>query len=119
MDCEKKVAIYIRKTCGLTDEAIKEELIKCCEERGWAVYKIYSDIGYSGTNLERPHLQKLLKDAVAKKFNIILTPNLSMLSRKSEDAKHIYEVAKDNKVELLELENSIPILIDLSDDMLT
>ena len=34
-----------------------DRMKKYCESRDWVVYKIYTDSGYSGSNMDRPGLQ--------------------------------------------------------------
>ena len=48
-------------------------------------------IRLSGASLIRPGIQKLLQDAAAGKFDIILTKSLDRLSRDQEDIAHIYK----------------------------
>jgi site-specific DNA recombinase len=55
------------------------------DSRGWAVGEVYVDAGYSGKTLERPALQKLLQDARAGRFNVVLVYKLDRLSRRQRD----------------------------------
>ncbi|MHB1049325.1 MAG: recombinase family protein [Bacteroidota bacterium] len=55
-----------------------------CQEKGWKVYKVYVDTK-SGKNLERPELQKMLKDAEDKKFDVVLATKLDRVSRSTKD----------------------------------
>ena len=66
-----------------------------CEEhaakQGWIVAGRYADQAISGASLIRPGIQKLLQDAAAGTFNIIVTESLDRLSRDQEDIAHIYK----------------------------
>lgn len=50
-------------------------------ERGWNLVDVYIDDGYSGTNFQRPGVQRLIEDAKAKKINVILVKDLSRFGR--------------------------------------
>ena len=52
-----------------------------CQERGYEIYDVYVDDGYSGLNFDRPDFQRLLADIKAKRVNIVLTKDLSRLGR--------------------------------------
>ena len=50
-------------------------------ERGWNEIDVYTDDGYSGTNFDRPGVQRLIEDAKAKRINVILVKDLSRFGR--------------------------------------
>ena len=52
-----------------------------CEQQGWEVVEVYQDDGYTGLNMERPALQRMLKAVECKQVNIVLTKDLSRLGR--------------------------------------
>jgi len=56
-------------------------LRKYVTEQGWDEAGCYVDDGYSGTNLERPGLQRLLEDAKDGRVNLILVKDMSRLGR--------------------------------------
>lgn len=62
----------------------KNLLMKYAMERGWDIYKIYSDDDYSGLDTNRPEFNQMLMDAAAGKFNIILCKHQSRFSRDTE-----------------------------------
>ena len=41
-------------------------------ERGWNEIDVYIDDGYSGTNFQRPGVQRLIGDAKSGRINVIL-----------------------------------------------
>ena len=95
-----KVAIYSRVS---TEEQAKEglsvdaQIDKCesfCKARGWEVFKVYKDAGFSAGSLNRPALELLLRDAEEKKFNIILVYKIDRFSRKLKDLITILENLK-------------------------
>ena len=50
-------------------------------QRGWNEVDVYIDDGYSGTNFNRPGVQRLIEDAKAKRINLILVKDLSRFGR--------------------------------------
>ncbi len=86
-----KVGIYVRVS---TEEQAKEgisidaQIDRCqayCKARGWQVYKIYTDAGYSAGTLNRPALKDLLQDAASHQLNILLVYKIDRFSRKLQD----------------------------------
>lgn len=51
------------------------------EEHGFEVVDEYSDDGYSGTNFNRPEVQRLLEDAKSGKIDTIIVKDLSRFGR--------------------------------------
>ena len=90
-----KAAIYCRlseedrnKTSETDDsnsiQNQKAMLLQYALERGWEVYNIYSDDDYTGSDRKRPEFNKLLADAEAKKFDIVLCKTQSRFTRELE-----------------------------------
>jgi DNA invertase Pin-like site-specific DNA recombinase len=84
----KTVAIYLRVS---TDEQTTEnqllELMKVVQQSQWKVYKIYEDAGISGAKGrdKRPEFDQMQKDAVRRKFNIVLAWSVDRLGRSVQD----------------------------------
>ena len=68
-----------------------ERMKKYCEAKGWTVYKIYTDAGFTGANMERPGLQEMIKDSEAGKFDMVLVYKLDRLSRSQKDVLYLVE----------------------------
>ena len=68
-----------------------ERMKKFCEAKGWTVYKIYTDAGFTGANMERPGLQEMIKDSEAGKFDMVLVYKLDRLSRSQKDVLYLVE----------------------------
>jgi DNA invertase Pin-like site-specific DNA recombinase len=80
----KRVAFYLRvSTGGQTVENQRLELAAAAAQRDWTVAEIYSDNGFSGTKGrdKRPAFDRLCKDAVAGKFDIIAAWSVDRLGR--------------------------------------
>lgn len=68
-----------------------DRMKKYCESRDWMVYKIYTDSGYSGGNLDRPGLQEMLRDVEAGKLDMVLVYKLDRLSRSQKETLFLIE----------------------------
>jgi hypothetical protein len=82
------VGIYVRlsKDDERAGESVSIEnqklmLRKYVTEQGWNEVDYYIDDGFSGTNLERPGIQRLLEDAKDGRVNLILVKDMSRLGR--------------------------------------
>lgn len=64
---------------------------KYCESRDWMVYKIYTDSGFTGSNMDRPGLQEMIKDVQSGKLDMILVYKLDRLSRSQKDTLYLIE----------------------------
>ena len=51
---------------------------------GWEIYEIYSDDDYTGADRNRPAFKRMIADAKAGKFDIILCKTLSRFTREME-----------------------------------
>lgn len=59
-------------------------LIQYALSQGWEIYNIYSDDDYTGADRRRPEFNKLLTDAEAGKFDIVLCKTQSRFTRELE-----------------------------------
>ena len=90
-----KVAIY----CRLSEEDRNKQfetddsnsiqnqkamLLQYAMEQGWEVYNIYSGDDYTGSDRRRPEFNRLLADAEARRFNIVLCKTQSRFTRELE-----------------------------------
>ena len=80
----KRVAFYLRvSTGGQTVENQRRELAAAAEQRGWTIIELYSDNGFSGAKGrdKRPAFDRMCKDAVAGKFDIVAAWSVDRLGR--------------------------------------
>lgn len=68
-----------------------DRMKKYCEAKDWMIYKIYTDSGFTGSNINRPGLQSLIKDAETGKFDMVLVYKLDRLSRSQKDTLFLIE----------------------------
>ncbi|NLO51978.1 MAG: recombinase family protein [Bacteroidales bacterium] len=66
-------------------------LTKHVHDNGWNLFETYCDDGYSGANLDRPALQRMLQDVRDGHINTILVKDLSGLGRNYLDMGHLAE----------------------------
>lgn len=91
------VGIYIRVSTeeqaqhGYSIDAQKEKMIAYCQSQGWAEYKLYIDDGYTGTNMDRPALNRLIRHVENHKINLVVVYKLDRLSRKQRDVLYLLE----------------------------
>ncbi|BAF58340.1 hypothetical protein PTH_0159 [Pelotomaculum thermopropionicum SI] len=91
------VACYIRVSTdeqaeqGISIPAQKSRLLAFCRSQGWNIYGFYIDDGYSGKDLDRPAMRRLIGDTGAKKFDTVLVLKLDRLSRRQKDVLFLLE----------------------------
>lgn len=68
-----------------------DRMKKYCESKDWMVYKIYTDSVYSGSNLDRPGLQEMIRDCEKSKLDMVLVYKLDRLSRSQKDTMFLIE----------------------------
>ena len=59
----------------------RDMLEKFCQKQGWEVTAVYQDDGFTGLNMERPDLKRMLKAIERKQINLVITKDLSRLGR--------------------------------------
>ncbi|MCU4757437.1 recombinase family protein [Bacillus cereus] len=89
-----KAAIYIRVSTqeqveNYSIEVQRERIRAFCTAKNWDVYDEYIDGGYSGSNLERPAMKKLLNDL--KHIDVVVVYKLDRLSRSQRDTLELIE----------------------------
>lgn len=93
----KFAAAYLRVSTdeqaehGISLPAQKTRLQAYIQAQGWELYDFYMDDGYSGKNLDRPAMIKMICDAQAKKFDCIVVIKLDRLSRRQKDVLYLLE----------------------------
>ena len=81
---KRRVGIYLRvSTTGQTTENQRRELAAVAKRSGWQVVGVYEDNGISGAKGrdKRPGFDRLLKDATARKIDMIAAWSVDRLGR--------------------------------------
>ena len=95
-----KCAVYSRVS---TDMQAEKEFNSCeaqeakitsfiKSQENMSIYEIYSDPGYTGANLQRPGLSRLLNDVREGKINLIIAYKIDRLTRSPRDFYQLIEI---------------------------
>ena len=114
----KRCAIYTRKSSeeGLEQEfnslAAQREACEAyiCSQRheGWVVAKAhYDDGGFSGGNMERPALQRLLADIRGGRIDVVVVYKVDRLTRSLADFARLVEIFDTQGVSFVSISHSI------------
>jgi len=104
-----KCAIYTRVS---TDNQAEIEFNSCeaqeakirsfiSSQEGMQVFKVYSDAGYTGANLNRPALQELLADIKQGKINLVISYKIDRLTRSPKDFYQLIELFDRHGVDFI------------------
>lgn len=106
-----KVGVYIRVSTDTQEQKTslknqKDLFIQYAKEKGWSIYDFYVDI-QSGTSSKRKELNRLIRDAEARKINVLAAKELSRLARNVELSHKIKRIAETNHVDIVTLDGAI------------
>ncbi len=65
------------------------------------IYKVYSDQGYTGANIDRPALQELLQDVKQKKVNAVISYKIDRLTRSPRDFYQLIEILEQHNASFI------------------
>lgn len=97
MDENKKVALYIRVSTdsqyeeGYSVEAQQEKLEAYCKIKNFANYECYIDGGWSGSNIDRPEMKRMITDITQGRISAVVVYKLDRLSRSQKDTVFLLE----------------------------
>lgn len=110
----KKAAIYIRVSTdaqaeeGYSIDAQKEQLTAYCISKNIKKYDYYIDGGWSGSNINRPELQRMITDIQEQKISHVIVYKLDRLSRSQKDTLYLIEdVFNPNDVDFISMNESM------------
>ena len=105
-----RTGIYIRVSTqeqaleGYSIEAQTERLKSYCKAKDWTVSNLYIDPGFSGSNMSRPALEKLIQDVNRNFIDCVLVYKLDRLSRSQKDTLYLIEdIFLKNNVEFVSM----------------
>ena len=92
----KKAGLYCRVSTdiqmeGYSIDAQKDFLKSYCKMHEIDNYEFYIDGGYSGSNINRPDMQRLIEDVEDYKIDIVVVFKLDRLSRSQKDTLYLIE----------------------------
>ena len=97
MDNTKKAALYIRVSTdaqyeeGYSVEAQKQKLEQYCKLKDITDYEFYIDGGWSGSNIDRPEIKRMIDEIVGGKVGAVIVYKLDRLSRSQKDTIFLLE----------------------------
>jgi DNA invertase Pin-like site-specific DNA recombinase len=116
---KKKAAIYVRVSTKKQSERdyssleVQENRCKAWvdyqNKKGDQVYEVhdtYKDVK-SGKDLNRPGIERLKKDAQNQKFDVVVIQKLDRISRSISDFSNLYDMLKDNDIDIVINDNNI------------
>lgn len=109
-----RAALYLRVSTaeqsknGYSIGEQRERLTKFANAKDYTIVNTYVDPGFSGTNLNRPAMQRLMEDINNKNIDAVFIWKLDRLSRSQKDTLFlIEEVLNPNKVALVSMNESL------------
>lgn len=112
-----RCAVYTRKSSeeGLDQEfnsldaqrIAGEAYIQSQQHEGWTLVKTgYNDGGYSGGNIERPGLKKLISDIKQRKVDVVVVYKIDRLTRSLMDFSKLVEIFDAHNVSFVSVTQS-------------
>jgi site-specific DNA recombinase len=90
-----KVAIYARYSSDNQRDASIADQVRVCrafaERQGWTIAQEYADHAVSGATLLRSGFQALMRDALNRRFDVVLAESLDRFSRDQEDTAGLFK----------------------------
>ena len=71
-----------------------------CEKQGWEVVAVYQDDGYTGLNMERPDLKRMLKAIERRQVNLVIEAHLIL-------GKSYRQIAREQGVDKSAVRHSV------------
>jgi DNA invertase Pin-like site-specific DNA recombinase len=103
LDSTKRVALYLRVSTGeQTTANQRRELEEVAKRAGWVIAAVYEDAGISGAKGRngRPAFDQMLKDATARKFDMIAAWAVDRLGRSLQDLVHFLDDLRSLTIDL-------------------
>ena len=110
-----QAALYVRVstleqvTDGYSIGVQKEKLSAYAAAQSYDITDIYSDEGFSGKDLHRPAMERLLSDVKSGKINTVLVYKLDRLSRHVKDVLELVELFDKYSVSLYSLTEQLDV----------
>ncbi|SDB58298.1 site-specific DNA recombinase [Ruminococcaceae bacterium FB2012] len=111
---DKKTALYIRVSTdaqaeeGYSVEAQTEKLIKFCDIHDYKYHELYTDGGWSGSNLDRPEIKRLISDIETGYISRVIVFKLDRISRSQKDMLFLLEdIFIPNGVDFISLNENL------------
>ena len=97
----KRVVIYARVSTNEQNcDRQVSELKQIVNNNNWELVDTYVDEGYSRTTTSRPELDRMMRDAFVRKFEMVITLELSRLGSSLKHMIEIVDKFKEKKIQL-------------------
>lgn len=110
----KKAALYSRVSTleqakeGYSLKAQMEKLEKYANAMDYEIVDHYSDGGHSGSNIDRPAMQRMIRDIESGSVDVVIVHKLDRLSRSQKNTLHLIEdVFEKHNVGFISLQENI------------
>ncbi|MDG2001037.1 MAG: recombinase family protein, partial [Alphaproteobacteria bacterium] len=100
---KKRVCLYCRISTNDKGQDINRqvnELREVVNNNGWILTDIYTDEGFSRSTTTRPELDRMMKDSFSKRFDMVMTLELSRLGCNLKHMIEVVETLKQRGVDL-------------------
>ncbi len=95
-------AIYTRQSVDRIDSISVESQAEFCKKEVIdGQYKVYSDKGYSGKNIDRPAFQELLNDIESGRVRRVIVYRLDRISRSVLDFANVIDIFQKHRVDFV------------------
>lgn len=94
-------AIYARQSVDKKDSVSIEAQIDDCKRLCSANPRIYSDKGWSGKNVDRPDMQKLIKDIKSGIIQKVVVYKIDRISRNLSDFCNLFDMMRDQNCDFV------------------
>ena len=96
---QKRVGIYLRVSqADQTTDNQRIDLERVAEQRGWDVVEVYLDHGFSGKTDRRPALNRLRRDAMHGKLDVVAAWSVDRLGRSVAHIVNLLHELTEQKV---------------------
>lgn len=101
-----RAAIYVRVSTddqrdnGYSIDSQLRTIKEYCEKNNYSIIDVYNDAGYSGKDLMRPEMQRLLKDIKAKKIDKLIAIKVDRLTRNNYDGFWLLNYCEEHDVKI-------------------
>lgn len=103
-----RVAIYVRvSTADQSVEMQLRDLREYAKQRGFEIFKEYSDVGISGSLDSRPALNQLMNDARKRKFRAIIVWRFDRFARSTKHLITALEEFRGLKINFISFNENI------------
>lgn len=104
--CKPKVALYLRVSTDDQDTKIqRSDLEAFCNAQGWPIVHIFEDKGFTGSNMKRPALERLLSTVIP--IDIVLVWKFDRFARSLNELLQMLKHLESRGIKFMSLKDSV------------